>query len=394
MVALGTQGRVHGLVDRDGALAVIGAHLDRDAQRLDRRACDQVVLVVDVFVGAARILGGGVQILEAARVAQNLLVQLGVDPTHRERASAAGATAERAAAFRLVREVQREPGLIFDRLFGGGNHLGLDERGVEAGHRVVLDAALAVRVVVARIRSRIDEQVRHRRQLLVVDQVVERRRNDVDVFDVTDAVLRDHERYFGARYVAGREVHGAIARETLTEAVDGIDLAVRRLHAEVDALPTRRAGRDRLRRIIHERLADHELAIAFGPRIRDHTRAAGPAGSTRAAGPARTRAPRNARPARGPASAGARARRTRTSHNAHPARGPASADARTRTRARAACGSAGRRTGSVSRDVTTANAREQSERGTQLGVHASQSPQPRTAAHRCLLNGPGHAATK
>ena len=83
-------------------------------------------------------------------------------------------------------------------------HLGLDELGVQAGHRVVFQAALAALGVAAAVADRDGD---HRRHALLGDQVVERREQQL-----VGAVGADDERRRRAGHVLLRDVDGDPAR--------------------------------------------------------------------------------------------------------------------------------------------------------------------------------------
>ena len=124
-------------------------------------------------------------------------------------------------------------------------HLGLDEVGVDAGHGVVLQPALAALGVAA---AGVDHDGDHRRHALLVDQVVEDRRQIAAVVSPT-AVLRDDERRRRAGDVLRRDVDGdlPLVRDDagLAAGDAGVDLAVLRVHRELVDHAPRHAVLDR-----------------------------------------------------------------------------------------------------------------------------------------------------
>src|SRR5580698_6596890 len=127
---------VHVVAHGIGVVEVLVADFHPDANGFGRRVGNEVLVELPCAVG---IGGKGRPLLvdEGAGVREDAVIPLGVKPGHDQRAGCAGAAAHGGAAVGVMGEL--DVGVGFDE----GKDFILDPLGVETGHGVVFQAALA-----------------------------------------------------------------------------------------------------------------------------------------------------------------------------------------------------------------------------------------------------------
>ena len=185
-----------------GGLVVILADLQPEADRLHGALRDEGLVEAP---RAVRRVGAGLLVDERAGPRDDPVVELGVEPRHRERRRAAGAAAHGHAAVGILGDAHVVVLLHFR------DDLGLDELGVFAGDGVVFEAALAAGAVAAAIEDHDGDGGRH---ALGVDHVVEDRRERLAAPAEAGSAIRvggDDEGRGRAGHVLGRDVDGDVA---------------------------------------------------------------------------------------------------------------------------------------------------------------------------------------
>ena len=130
------------------------------------------------------------------RIGQHPVIELGMEPGHRERRRPARADAHGRAAVGILGELHVR--MALDQR----QHFVLDELRISSRDRIVFEPSLAPLRVLA---ARADADCDHRRHAMLMDKIVEDR--EKLLFIGVAAVAKDNERSFASRDVIRRNIH-------------------------------------------------------------------------------------------------------------------------------------------------------------------------------------------